>query len=76
MTREQEEAARLLSELRDRVANLEQRERAEGAPSLIRTVDDVGADADVVQTTVRDIVPAMWNETGYRTSGWNSYDRS
>ena len=73
----EQEAARLLRELRDDIQNLMDRDRPTEAPTIIRTVADDTADEDEVERVETKALEAgLWNQTSWRTSTWNSYDRN
>ena len=70
--------AKIIKGLEQRIADLEEQDRQESTPNLLRLlIDQVTADDTLNAPREHTLTTGEWNdseETGWRTSTWGQYD--
>lgn len=80
LTDDDHEAARIIKELEQRVADLEEQSRSTPKPNfLITEREQIGVGDRIGEVTVHELTTAMWDDEeggGWDTGTWSDYDRA
>lgn len=75
ITDDNHDIARIIKDIEARVSDLERSGGGQTTPNLLRTEDDrVTVGDSLVSVNQIDLSTATWDNKGWRTATWGSYD--
>lgn len=75
ITDDNHDVARIIKDLAERVSDIERSGGGQTTPNLLRTESDRVTVGDSLNSVVvTDLTTATWDNPGWRTATWGSYD--